>query len=288
MRRRLDGSARRWHKARMLLALVGMHDHLFYPAGGAIFHAMPRSFPRLYLAAGVTTIRTTGSIEPYTDLEVKKEIDSGKQPGPRVFVTGPYLEGRGTFIPQMHEIEDPEDARRTVEFWAGQGATSFKAYNFLTRAELGAAIQAAHARGIKVTGHLCSIGFREAAELGIDDLEHGLVVDTEFFPGKQPDVCPNPTQAVIAAAKLDVNGAAARETIRTLVTKNVAMTSTLPVFEAAGAPLAQSGIGAAGALLNPRVLNVMSTDARVRYLTARARVSSNSDYATLLRKVMDF
>src|SRR5882762_8776145 len=212
----------------VLPGLVGMHDHLFYPAGGGIFHAMPRSFPRLYLAAGVTTIRTTGSIEPYTDLEVKKEIDAGKQPGPRVFVTGPYLEGRGSFTPQMHAIEDPDDARRTVEFWAGQGATSFKAYNFLTRAELGAAIQAAHAKGLKVTGHLCSIGFREAAALGIDDLEHGLVVDTEFFSGKKSAECPEQNDSL---EKLDVNSATAQGMIRDLVAHHVAVTSTLPVFE---------------------------------------------------------
>ena len=35
------------------------------------------SFPKLYLAAGVTTIRTTGSVEPYTDLAIKKSIDAG-------------------------------------------------------------------------------------------------------------------------------------------------------------------------------------------------------------------
>jgi enamidase len=50
--------------------LVGMHDHLFFPAGGAVYHEMAFSFPRLYLAGGVTTLRTTGSIEPYTDLEL--------------------------------------------------------------------------------------------------------------------------------------------------------------------------------------------------------------------------
>src|SRR6185437_13199811 len=56
-------------------------------------------------------------------------------------------------------------------------------------------IQEAHKRGIKVTGHLCSIGFKEAAALGIDDLEHGLMVDTEFDPGKTPDVCPQSAAA---------------------------------------------------------------------------------------------
>jgi imidazolonepropionase-like amidohydrolase len=175
-----------------------------------------------------------------------------------------------------------------VNFWADEGATSFKAYMNITRAELRAAVEEAHKRGLKVTGHLCSIGFREAAEIGIDNLEHGLLVDSEFVPDKQPDQCP-PGSAVSASLRqLDLNSAAAQETIRTLVAKNVAITSTLPVFEASGAPLAQSGIGAATALLNPRVLNVMSTDARVRYLSARARVSAESNFVALLRKAMDF
>ncbi|MGE5324884.1 MAG: amidohydrolase family protein [Actinomycetota bacterium] len=214
-----------------LPGLVGMHDHLFYPTGGALYHDMPFSFPRLYLAKGVTTIRTTGAVEPYLDLELKKAIDAGRQIGPHINVTGPYLEGPGSFAEQMHALRDPEDARRTVEYWIYEGVQSFKAYNFLTRAELKAAIVTAHKHGLTVTGHLCSIGFREAAELGIDDLEHGLTVDTEFLPGKQPDVCPNATQAVIAANKLDVNGPEIQKTIKTLVQHHVAVTSTLPVFE---------------------------------------------------------
>src|SRR5204863_407714 len=115
--------------------LVGMHDHLFYPMGGAIFGEMAYSFPRLYLAAGVTTIRTAGSVEPYTDLEIKKAIDAGKAPGPSIWISGPYLEGQGSFAVQMHALRGPDDARKFVSFWADQGATSFKAYNTLTRAE---------------------------------------------------------------------------------------------------------------------------------------------------------
>src|SRR5690349_2828889 len=75
-----------------LPGLVGMHDHLFYPGGG-LYHDMPFTFPRLYLALGVTTIRTTGSMEPYTDLEIKKAVDAGKMPGPKMNATGPYMEG---------------------------------------------------------------------------------------------------------------------------------------------------------------------------------------------------
>src|SRR5204862_7740434 len=206
-----------------------------------------------------------GSVAPFTDLEIKRLIDAGRMIGPKMHITAPYLEGKGSFTPVMHELTGPDDARRMVNFWADEGATSYKAYMNITREELRVAVEEAHKRALKVTGHLCSIGFREAAELGIDNLEHGLMVDSEFVLDKKPDQCP-PGGAVSASLRqLDLNGAAAQETIRTLVAKKVAITSTLPVFEAGGAPLTQTGIGAAGALLNPRVLNVMSTDARVRY-----------------------
>jgi imidazolonepropionase-like amidohydrolase len=268
--------------------LVGMHDHLFFPMGGnpPIYSDMGISFPRLYLALGVTTIRTTGSIAPYTDLEVKRRIDNGQMIGPKIDVTAPYLEGKGAYTPVMHELTGPEDARRMVNFWADEGATSFKAYMNITRDELRAAVEEAHKRGMKVTGHLCSIGFREAAEIGIDDLEHGLFPDSEFVPDKKPDVCPG-NAVNQSLMTLDINGPQVQETIRTLIAKKVALTSTLPVFEA-GAPIAQNGIGAARAVLNNRMLNTMSNDARVRYLTSRSRIPANSQTAILVRKSMDF
>jgi imidazolonepropionase-like amidohydrolase len=272
----------------VLPGLVGMHDHMFFPMGGSppMYSNMGTSFPRLYLALGVTTIRTTGSVAPYTDLEIKRLIDNGRMIGPRMHITGPYLEGQGSFTPVMHTLTGPDDARRMVNFWADQGATSFKAYMNITRDELRAAVEEAHKRGLKVTGHLCSIGYREAAEIGIDNLEHGLLPDSEFVPNKQPDKCPG--AAVNASLlKLDLNSDAVKETIRTLVARKVAVTSTLPVFEA-GAPLSQSGIGASSTVLNPRMLSVMNTEARVRYLTARSRIAADSQTATLVRKSMEF
>jgi imidazolonepropionase-like amidohydrolase len=276
----------------VLPGLVGMHNHMFFPMGGTppMYSNMGSSFPRLYLALGVTTIRTTGSVVPYTDLEIKKLIDNGRMIGPKMHITAPYLEGRGAFTPVMHQLTGPDDARRMVNFWADSGATSFKVYMNISRAELRAVVEEAHKRGLKVTGHLCSVGYREAAEIGIDNLEHGLMADSEFVANKQPDQCPGGGAVPASLRQLDLNGPAAQETIRTLVAKNVAITSTLPVFEAGSAALTQSGVGAASALMNPRVFAVMSTDARVRYLVNRARVSSNSgaDFLTLFRKAMDF
>ncbi len=268
--------------------LVGMHNHLFFPMGGSppIYSDMAISFPRLYLALGVTTIRTAGSVTPVTDLEIKKRIDAGEMIGPKMHITAPYLEGPGSFTPVMHELKDEEDARRQVNFWADQGATSFKAYMNITRAQLRAAVEEAHKRKLKVTGHLCSVGFREAAEIGIDNLEHGLFANSEYVKDKTPDQCPGPavTPSLIG---LDINGPEVKETLRVLVGRKVAITSTLPVFEAS-APIAQNGIGAARALLNPRMLATMSEDARLRYLSNRARVPGNSPITALIRKAMDF
>lgn len=250
--------------------LVGMHEHLFYPSGGGvplyIEHGM--SFPRLYLASGVTTARTAGTLEPYTDLNLKKMIDDGKMPGPKMLITVGYLEGHGSFAPQMAELDTPDDARRFVEYWASMGAHSFKAYMHITRGELEAALTAAHASGLKITGHLCSVGFREAAALGIDNLEHGIVVDSEFNPAKQPDVCP--AGGAQELAKLDINGDAVQQTIQELVRHRVAVTSTLAVFE--GAPP-----------LQPRFLDALSQTAAVNYLAGRARMPEQARAGIALR-----
>src|SRR3989441_6289558 len=265
--------------------LVGMHDHMYYPAPGgppALYPEHAASFPRLYLAGGVTSIRTTGSVEPYSDLELKRAIDEGKMAGPKIHVTGPYLEGQGAFTLQMHQLKDAEDARRTVEFWIAQGVTSFKAYMNITPEELAAAVKVAHARGIKVTGHLCSIGFREAAALGIDDLEHGLLADTEFLPDKKPGECPNPAAANKALLGLEVASGPILETIKNLVTHHVAVTSTLPVFET---------IVPNRAPLDPRVLDAMFPEARISYLRRRAMISdgaAKSDWPALFKKELEF
>jgi imidazolonepropionase-like amidohydrolase len=274
----------------VLPGLVGMHNHLYYLArpdldvrGGSeppiLLPQMTFSSPRLYLAAGVTTMRTTGSVETYADLNLKRLIDSGSLPGPHIDVTGPYLEGPGSFFMQMHALTGADDARRFVNYWADQGVTSFKAYVNITRDELRAAIEEAHKRGLKVTGHLCSVTYTEAAELGIDDLEHGFFVNTELDPGKKPDICPS-SMGSPTLERMDPNGPEAQELFKTLVSHHVAITSTLPVFEhlVPGRPP-----------LEQRVIDVMTTEARDAYLYARNRRATAADNSAirLFRRDMD-
>jgi imidazolonepropionase-like amidohydrolase len=254
----------------LLPGLVGMHDHLFHiarPNIDASGHSDPPvivpqmtfSAPRLYLANGVTTIRTTGSVEPYTDLNIKAAVDAGEEPGPHMDVTGPYLEGPTSIFIQMHHLKDAEDARRTVAFWADQGATSFKAYMNITRAELKAAIDEAHRRGLKLTGHLCSVTYPEAVGLGIDNLEHGFFVNTMNDPGKAPDVCTAGDGSATLTA-MDPDGAEASGLIRLLIDHHVALTSTLPAFEPEFSQQSR---------LYAESLAAMSPEARESYLYVR-------------------
>jgi len=279
------------HGYSVIPGLVGMHDHLFYPVGDGMFGEMAYSFPRLYLAGGVTTIRTTGSLEPYTDLELKKAIDAGELPGPKMHVTGPYLEGKGSWALQLHQLTGPEDAVKTVNFWLDEGVDNFKAYMFITRAELGAAIQAAHKRGAKVTGHLCAVTFREAADLGIDDLEHGWFVDTEFNADKKPDQCPEKSEDPIGMAKLDANSGPMHDSIQYLIQHHVAVTSTLPVFEMGSFPGKPP--------LQRRVLDALTPEARAEWLADRIHANDAaflrrrfgtdvSPYAAAFKKELEF
>ncbi len=245
--------------------MVGMHDHLFYTAAGGRAVQMSYTGPRLYLASGVTTIRTTGGRAPYAEINLKDGITRGKVPGPRIHLTAPYLtgaEGGGS----MAVVHSPEEARRFVAYWASEGATWIKAYTDISRAELGAAIKEAHKRGIKVTGHLCSVSFREAVALGIDNLEHGMLTASDFDPAKQPDICPVTT--IGRNNEADVQSQTAKEVIQTLVKHRVPMTSTLAVYEpfVAGRPTKE-----------PRVLNAMAPAVRDDYLKLRKEIDSTGN-----------
>ena len=271
--------------------LVGMHDHLYYSASIATESAdgfgngpgfyvteLPYTAPRLYLASGVTTMRTTGSVEPYADLRIAAQIQSGAMPGPKMDVSAPYLEGAPTEFAQMHPLKDAEEAKRMVAFWSSEGATSFKAYMDISRAELGAAIAEAHAQHHKLTGHLCSVTWPEAVALGIDDLEHGPVfTDTEFSATKKPDACPTDGEA--GWLHRPISDPAVQSLIHLLVEHHVAVTSTLPVFEAMvpGRPP-----------LTQRMTQALAPAALASYLTLRARMPVQSSMTTLFQREMEF
>ena len=257
--------------------LVMVHEHLFYPTGPGVYGNLAESFARLYLAGGVTSMRTAGNMNGFGELGMKRSVDRGEKPGPWIDATAPYLEGPGLPLGQVKALKDAADARKLVNYWADEGATSFKAYMHITRAELGAAIQAAHKRGLKVTGHLCSVTYHEAAALGIDNLEHGFFASTDFVADKKSDECPGQGKGQSTIAALDIHSPAVQALIAELVKKKVALTSTLTVFETftPGRPV-PPGLD----VLDPQLKEQFEQ----RYAATQRQV--NSPYAILFPKAM--
>ena len=239
--------------------LMGLHDHTDY-AGARGRLTLSFSAPRMYLASGVTTIRTTGSMSPYIELNLKHSIESGQTPGPRMHVTGPRLsEGLANYSPTTEE-----QARRFVRYWAEEGATWIKAHARISRAALAAAIDEAHRQGIKFTGHLCSVTYSEAIDMGIDNLEHGVFVSSDFIPDKEPDVCPpNQRESLVG---LDVQGSEARALIRKAVDHGTAITSTLAVIEQLTPDRP----------VEDRVLEMMAPDVREAFLVRHRTLQEES------------
>ena len=256
--------------------LVMVHEHLYYPNGPGVYGQLGESFSRLYLSGGVTTMRTGGNVNGFMDLNMAKLVESGQKPGPAIDATAPYLNGPNTFI-QMRTLKGPEDARRQVQYWTDEGATSLKTYMQITRGELAAAVNEAHRRNIKVTGHLCSVTYAEAAGLGIDNLEHGFFAATDFVTDKQPDVCPGQNAGQQTIAALDENGAPFKALLKTLIDNKVALTSTLTVFETftPGRP-------------KPPGLEVLTPQLREQFEQTYARTAQNKEsiYTTLFPKGM--
>ena len=257
--------------------LVMVHEHLFYPTGNGVYANLSASFPRLYLAGGVTAMRTGGNMNGYGEINTAKAIERGDMAGPWIDATAPYVNSPPglAFTQQTPTVRDGADARRFVDYWADQGATSFKAYMQISRATLGAAITAAHARGLRVTAHLCSVTYAEAAALGIDNLEHGFFASTDFAIDKRPDECKQLPQAALAEA-IDPARPAMRALIADLVRRDVALTSTLAIFETftPGRPL-------------PRGLDLLTPQLREDYERRHAATSQRvSPYTQLFRAGM--
>ncbi|HRP07131.1 MAG TPA: amidohydrolase family protein [Gemmatimonadales bacterium] len=248
----------------LIPGLVGMHDHLFYMAAGGRNVNAQFTSTRLYLAGGVTTVRTTGANSAYADIKAKADVDAGRMPGPRIHLTAPYLTGHGNNGDAVMAVaETPEQARRFVDYWADEGATWLKAYTDISRENLGAAIAEAHRRGLKVTGHLCSVSYREAVALGIDNLEHGLFTASDFATGRGDGQCP--ADQFMRAGAAEPGGELWQDVIRTMIDANVAMTGTLAVIE----PFVPRRPTA-----DPRALEAMAPEVREAYMTQRRMIDS--------------
>ncbi|PIQ63859.1 MAG: amidohydrolase [Bacteroidetes bacterium CG12_big_fil_rev_8_21_14_0_65_60_17] len=203
--------------------LVGMHDHMHMP--GITF--MGYTAPRLWLASGVTTVQTAGSAEPVKEAALARAIAKGDSVGPTIFPTAHYVTGPDGNGP-MTKPGSEEEARKFVRDGSRAGATWFKLYRHVEPHIARAVIHEAHAQGRRVTGHLCSLTFGEAARMGIDSIEHGLISATDFVTDKPEGACVSSREA---ATELDLGHPDVSGLIDLLVQENVTLTSTLAITE---------------------------------------------------------
>lgn len=213
--------------------LVMLHEHLFYTKFFEDWFSigqMTFTFPRLYLAGGVTTMRTAGSIQPQTDLNVKNWIIEGKMIGPKMDVTSPFIEREGTPIAELGFIKNTEEVSEIVNFWANRGVTSFKLYRHVTKEDMKVCVEEVHKRGLKVTGHLCSITYEEASNIGIDNLEHGFMASTDFVKNKESNIC-DPFEARKSLTDEPIDSQKINNLIDLLIQNKTAITTTPNVFE---------------------------------------------------------
>lgn len=240
----------------VLPGMVQLHEHLWMYGGSLL--SVPVSYPRLLLAAGVTSIRTAGSYNPYVDLKAWREIQAGEAVGPWMDLTI-YMDLFGA-----PRLEDAESTRRYLDFWLDSGFTSVKAYSLTNAIALRAAIETAHARGVRVTGHLCAVTYAEAADMGIDNIEHGFAMTPDFLPGATNVGANCAKRALHAVAGVDPEGPEVRALIDRLVEKGVAITSTLTAIEDL-----QDGVPEA------RGLDMLTPPVREYQAAYRARLAAN-------------
>ena len=226
----------------LIPGLVGMHEHLFYtspaPERGAVSYRAA-----FFISSSLSCKRrhhrsNCGRHRALHRPRAEAQIDANKAIGPELELTGPYLEGAPALIDQMHTLSGPRSLR-VCAVLAFCRLLVHKVYMLISAEELKAGIEEAHSLGMKVTGHLCSVSFREAAEMGIDNLEHGPFVapDSELYSKRKPGNCVPAVEEMNQelASSVDPTGRAAQQTIHSLVEHHVAITSTLAVVEEAAA-----------------------------------------------------
>ena len=197
----------------VLPGLIGMHDHTFYTTRGRSVQ-LQFSAPRLYLGSGITAARTTGGTSPYHEINMKKGIDAGQVPGPRMHLTGPYLTG----------------SRRRVHHGAGRHGRTGPPHRQLLGRRRCHVVQGLHRHQPRSARRGHPGGARARAEgdgaplfgvvpgggrAGIDNLEHGLFTNSDYVPNRTPDHCaPNLRDSLL---QVSPDGPEMKKTIREMV-----------------------------------------------------------------------
>jgi imidazolonepropionase-like amidohydrolase len=207
----------------VLPGLIDMHGHMYAATAKGIANAF-ESYPALYLAGGVTSIRSPGDLDPDGMYRLKEAIGRGAVEGPRIFMGGYYIDNSPSQIGWFKPVRSPAEVTERILQWKDR-IDVVKFYTSTTEAQMQAGITAAKAAGLPTTAHLGSITATRAIDMGIEGLEHGIYAMPELGAPKplpsNVDGCP--------LGDVDLNGRLVTDLIGKIVRGRVAIDPTFVV-----------------------------------------------------------
>lgn len=192
------------------------------------------------LSHGVTAFRDPGQWNDKFEA-LRRTIAADHLPGPRIFTTGPHIDGAQPAYPADSVVaRDPEEARRLAERNVREGATALKIYYRLPFASARAVVDVCRAAGVPCTAHLEIIDARDLLEAGLHGIEHITSFGTSLVARREAEAY---RQAVLADnnarrdgryrlfAAVDLDGPEAAATYAVVRARRPWVDPTLAVFE---------------------------------------------------------
>src|SRR5262249_22962331 len=157
------------------------------------------SFLPLYLANGVTGVRDMHALDPDAIFGLRKQVQEGKQPGPRVVAAGPLVDGPKPLVPSSLVAANAVEGREAVRKLKKMGADFVKVYTKLPREAYLAIADEAKKQGLPFAGHVPeSVSAALASDLGQKSIEH--LTGVELACSDKEDELRRETVATLAKA----------------------------------------------------------------------------------------
>ncbi|WP_286269617.1 amidohydrolase family protein [Thalassotalea hakodatensis] len=251
---------------------IGVHNHLHI--SGHKYNG--DNIAKLYLAAGVTSIQTVGSAFPEKEIALASDIALGQKLGPEIIASGPYFTGSDGNN-NMQQVNKAKDIAKTLKYWKDKGVKWIKVYRHIEPTQLQTIITEAHKLKLFVTGHLCSITFAEAINMGIDGIQHGLNSASDFRTNKTFGQCNGGREYIDI---IDVASPKVKALQQLMISNNVFLTSTLSIFESSISHRSQA---------DQRSILLMSEQMKQRYQSSQQhKGKSDHQREQRLKRIMAF
>lgn len=209
-------------RGRLLMpGLWDMHVHIF-PNDGL-----------MHVAAGVTTVRDMGNdIEALAAL--RNNIAANEEIGPRIIMAG-LMDGRGPYAgPTKVLVDTEEEARAAVENYARLGYVQIKIYSSIKPELVPKIIEFAHAKGLRVSGHVPAfMSAEQFVRAGADEFQHinFFVLNFLFDDVKDTRTPVRFTAVADRAATIDLTSARVRSFVELLKERKTVIDPTVNIFE---------------------------------------------------------